>query len=265
MIFPGMDPYLEHPQLWTGVHTRMIVYLCDQLQPLIRPRYVAAIEERVYLEGSETQKVSDAWLRRTKPVRKNGKIALMEADEPLTVQVSKTEVHERYVFILDRQADEKVITVIELVSPSNKRAGPGRDSYVEKQREILHSHSHLIEIDLLRTGNHVVAVPESLARDRAGDYNYLACVNRAAGLRDKFDLYPRKLTERLPRIRVPLTGNDPDVPLDVQELLERVCQDGSYDLRIRYDRPCVPPLAKAEQTWANGLIRKGKASRSRKK
>lgn len=48
MIFPGMDPYLERPQLWTGVHSRLIVYLADQLEPLLRPRYVSAVEERVY-------------------------------------------------------------------------------------------------------------------------------------------------------------------------------------------------------------------------
>ena len=50
MIFPGMDPYLESPLLWPGVHTSLIVYFRDQLQPLLRPRYLATIEERVYLE-----------------------------------------------------------------------------------------------------------------------------------------------------------------------------------------------------------------------
>jgi len=38
MIFPGMDPYLENPQLWPGVHTRLIVYLADQLQLLLPAR-----------------------------------------------------------------------------------------------------------------------------------------------------------------------------------------------------------------------------------
>jgi Protein of unknown function (DUF4058) len=27
MIFPGMDPYLEDPKLWPGLHSRMVVYL----------------------------------------------------------------------------------------------------------------------------------------------------------------------------------------------------------------------------------------------
>ena len=50
--FPGMDPYLEHPALWPGVHNGLIAALAAQLQPLLTPRYVAAIEQRVYIEGT---------------------------------------------------------------------------------------------------------------------------------------------------------------------------------------------------------------------
>jgi hypothetical protein len=49
MIFPGMDPDLEDPQLWPGFRHALIVYLRDQLRPLLAPRYMAAIEDRVYL------------------------------------------------------------------------------------------------------------------------------------------------------------------------------------------------------------------------
>jgi hypothetical protein len=255
MIFPGMDPYLEHPQLWTGFHATLMVYIRNYLQPLLRPRYLAAVEERVYLEGPEKEKIPDVWIRRGK--KSNGVLALLEADTPVVVKVPELEVHQPYVTILDRLSGQKLVTVIEAVSPSNKYAGPGRESYLAKQRETRGSKTHLVEIDLLRTGPHVLAVAEWMARGQ-GPYHYLMCVNRAEGERDEFDLYPRTLRERLPKIRVPLAGRDPDVVLDVQAVVEQNYEDGAYLDRIDYDAACRPRLSKDDQAWANQLIRKAK-------
>jgi hypothetical protein len=253
MLFPGMDPYLEDPLLWTGVDARMIVYICNHLQVLISPRYIATIEERVFLEGPERQRVPDVWLRKTK--HKNGAVAVLEADEPVVVQVPDAEFHETYVAILDRHSGKALVSVIELVSPTNKYPGPGRDSYVGKQKEVRQSKTHLIEIDLLRTGHHVLAVAEWIARSR-GPYHYLACVNRAEGERDLFDLYPRTLKQRLPRIAVPLAGDDPDVVLDLQAVFEQTYADGRYADRIDYKKPCIPPLSRTDAAWAKQIIRK---------
>jgi SAM-dependent methyltransferase len=78
-----------------------------------------------------------------------------------------------------------------------------------------------VEIDLLRTGPHVLAVAEWMARAQ-GPYHYLVCVNRAEKAREDYDLYPRTLPERLPKIGVPLAGKDSDAVLDVQAVLEHV-------------------------------------------
>ena len=66
-LFPGMDPYLEDATLWTGIHASTIVYIRNYLQPLLQPRYIAAVEERVYLEGPDTQRIPDVWVTRKKP------------------------------------------------------------------------------------------------------------------------------------------------------------------------------------------------------
>jgi hypothetical protein len=123
-----------------------------------------------------------------------------------------------------------------------------------KQREV-QSTSHLVEIDLLRTGAHVLAVPEWLARN-SGAYHYLVSVNRAAGLRDRYELYLRRLPDRLPRIRVPLADGDPDVVLDVQAVVEQVYEAGRYRLRIDYSAPCRPPLSPEDQAWADEQIQR---------
>lgn len=253
MIFPGMDPYLEHPRLWSGVHASLMVYIRDHLRERVRPRYIAAVEERVYLEEPDREIIPDDSLRQ-RPARSPGGTLLVEdPDAPVIVQTSSLAVREAFGTILDRQAGMRVVTVIEVVSPTNKYAGPGRKLYKEKQGEVLASSANLVEIDLLRTGPHVLAVPEYLARGQ-GDYHYLCCVNRAQGERDAFELYPRCLEHPLPRIAIPLADPDPDVRLDLPALLAQVYELGSYQDRINYEQPCVPPLTPAEQDWANQIL-----------
>jgi hypothetical protein len=255
MIFPGMDPYLEVPELWPGFHNSLIVYVRDYLRPLLHPRYIAAIEERVFVEGPRQREfIPDVLLKQGRPPHQQGGTAVLDADEELEVQLPGLEMHESYLEILDRHSGQRVVTVLEVLSPANKYAGPGRDSYLAKQQEVLASQAHLIEIDLLRRGPHVLAVPEWLARQHAS-YDYLICVNRAEGLRDRFRLYPRQLRQRLPRIRVPLADGDPDVVLDVQAVVAQTYEAGSYRERLRYDQPCVPALAAEDQLWADELIR----------
>jgi len=253
MIFPGMDPYLENPQLWPEVHSSLIVYFRDALQPLLRPRYAATIEERLFVEGPDHQIIPDVSVKRTSRRESDGGVAVAKADAPVLVEAPDLEVHQPYVQILDLQSGQQVVTVLEVVSPSNKFAGPGRDSYQAKQREVRASTAHLVEIDLLRAGPHVLAVPEWTARGRF-DYDYLICVNRADPPRFRFELYPRTLRQHLPKINIPLAGDDPDVPLDLQAVLARVREAGAYDDRINYQAPCQPPLCEEDQAWANELI-----------
>ena len=253
MIFPGMDPYLENPEIWLGFHNRFVVYLADQLQPRLRPRYIASIEARVFIEGNAGYRIADVAVR---PVSHHPgpAVAVLEPDAPVLVHASGPEIVESYIAILDRNTGLEVVTVIELLSPTNKYAGPGRDSYLAKQRETLASATHLVEIDLLRLGPHTLAVPESLSRGR-GPYDYLVSVCRARAPRTEFELYPRRLRDRLPRVALPLAAGDPDVTIDLQAVLAQTYEAGSYRLTLNYASPCVPPLFPADQDWADALIR----------
>jgi hypothetical protein len=255
MIFPGMDPYLEDPQVWPDVHASFIVYLREYLLPLLRPRYMIAIESRVFVEGPDIDHpiIPDAWVRPARTETPQDAVAMLEADPAVEVQVSPLEVEETYITIRDRQSGQRIVTVIEVVSPTNKYAGSGRVSYIAQQTEVRRSTAHLIEIDLLRTGPHVVAVPEWAAH-RHGPYDYLICVNPAEGLRDRFRLYPRGLRKRLSRLRLPLAAPDPDIVLDVQAVLMRTYEAGGYIERLSYAVPCVPPLSLEDQSWADALI-----------
>ena len=259
IIFPGMDPYLEASGIFPGIHGRMIVYFADQLATGIRPRYIASVGERVYVESQTSGRshaiIPDAWVRRTGPTQPDDGGVMVaektEVDEPAVVEAPDLEIRQPFIEIMDRESNMKVVTVIELVSPGNKYAGPGRDSYVTKQQEVIHSDAHLVEIDLLRRGPHVVAVNEYLTAG-TWDYDYLICVHRAHTR--KYEVYARSLRQPLPRIRIPLAGDDPDVRLDIRAALEQAYDAGSYDQRIDYTQPCQPPLSEARQAWVRELF-----------
>jgi uncharacterized protein DUF4058 len=262
MIFPGMDPYLEAPLSWRGFHHCLVVYIADQLQPLLQPRYIAAVEVRVYLEEPPRALIPDVWLREQSSRSSGGGAAVLEprvetesldADDPMLIELTDREMHESYIEILDRQSGQRVVTVIDVLSPTNKTPGPGRDAYLAKQGEVWKSATHLVEIDLLRGGDHTVLIPEGEVRDRR-DYDYLVSVNRATNIRRLYETYPRSLRERLPRISIPLAKGDRDVVLNVQAVVTQTYDAGSYQARLHYDQPCIPPLREADQSWATELI-----------
>jgi hypothetical protein len=41
--FPGMNPYLEQPELWHQVHNRLIVVMASAITPQIAPKYRVSI------------------------------------------------------------------------------------------------------------------------------------------------------------------------------------------------------------------------------
>jgi hypothetical protein len=248
--FPGMDPYLEHLILWESIHARLIVAIANQLQPLLDPRYVASIEERVFVEGPQ-RRIPDVWVQKAADGGNGGTatVARADTDTAVILVVEELELRETRVEILDAYNNMKLVALIEVVSPPNKAVGPGRKSYVQKRREVLARDCHLVEIDLLRRGQHVVSVPAWLANSLP-TFDYLVCVNRWPR-RHIYEVYPRSLRERLPRLAIPLADPDPDVVLDVQAALEQVYIEGRYVRRVRYGEPCDPPLAAADQQWAD--------------
>ncbi|NLF72252.1 MAG: DUF4058 family protein [Candidatus Anammoximicrobium sp.] len=51
--FPGMDPYLEHPDVFPGLHDGLVAYLRESLQPLLPSPCYADIGRRAWIEVSE--------------------------------------------------------------------------------------------------------------------------------------------------------------------------------------------------------------------
>jgi len=258
--FPGMDPYLEDPAHWPDVHQSLITYIRDELQPYLRPRYHARIGERVYiLEHPHLFYPDVTIIRQPLTVREPAPVyaATAEAetevvDLPVLVTLPPVEHREPYLEIVHAAGGE-VVTVIEVLSPANKAPGEGHRLYRSKQQELLDTPIHLVEIDLLSSGLHTVALAEE-GRAELPPHRYLICVRRGPERR-RFEVYPIPLSRRLPRMRIPLKEPDPDVVLDVQAVLDRCYDNGGYADLIDYRRPPSAPLSPEEAAWVDGLLR----------
>lgn len=245
--FPGMDPYLEDRFLWPDVHSSLITYIRETLQPQIRPRYVARIGERIQLAESRHSYVPDVMLlhQLREPSPMPAFASEMVADEPQTATYFDEERHVPYIEIIQRDTGE-VVTVIEVLSPANK-VGDGRDQYLQKQAELLDTKANLVEIDLLGYGQPTVLARNTIITEPA-DWRYLITISRA-DRRRQLEFYAVPLRERLPRCRIPLRPPDPDVVLDLPTVFTRCYDVGGYDLLIDYSKPPDVPLSEAERVW----------------
>src|ERR1700683_2918762 len=206
--FPGMDPYLEAH--WRDIHTRLIIYACDSLQGALPGRLRARVEERVLLETPVGLGPHPLFpdvrvveyrpeLKRVLETRPARGLALVE---PLLVETETEEITEPFIEIIDRESGNRIVTVIEFLSPSNKSPGPNREQYLRKQREVCSSDANLVEIDLNRFGTHTLAFPLAHVKPQ-GRTAYMVCVRRAARP-GKAEVYPMPLWERLPSVKIPL-------------------------------------------------------------
>lgn len=259
--FPGMDPYLEEPGLWPDVHHGLISEAQAVLNGLVRPKYHVRVEERVYIsdENDPGREVIIPDLRVAEakvggPVssgigagRDRGHAAAVAEPVELTTLIDD-EIHEARLEVIDRQ-QRSIVTVIEILSPTNKVAGSrGRASYQEKRAEVMNSPSHFVEIDLLRAG-----VPLS-ARELVPPADYYVHVSQKAR-RPKGRVWPILLTQRLPVIPIPLRPEDGDAPLDLQHVLATAYDRAAYDLEVDYSKAPSPPLPDKYVEWADELLR----------
>ena len=176
------------------------------------------------------------------------------SDPPWLLTLEPVEMREVFIEILTLAEVERVVTVIEVPSPSNKTAGSaGRQLYLTKQKELLESQTHLIEIDLLHYGEHTIAPPrEHLLR--RGPWDYLVSLHRG-GRGQCYEVWAVTLRQRLPRIRVPLANNDPDAVLDLQAVFNRCYDEGAYTRRLDYRRNPPIPLRAEDSAWVTAWLR----------
>ena len=248
--FPGMDPFIEG-QRWAGFHDTLLTDLSDALGDRVPDRYVVDVQDRVVLatdfdgeadgEVSEVTLFGDATVRDPGPADGDGGAAV--AARPGTVLLTLPEVdprEERFVEV--READTgRLVTVIELLSPKNKR-GEGRDAYLRKRNALILSDVHLVEIDLLRAGRRLPT------REPQPSGDYFAHVSHAEE-RPRVRVTAWDLPDELPTVAVPLHPRDGESFIDLARLTRERYARGNYRRKLNYTRPPVPPLAEDRAAW----------------
>ncbi len=253
--FPGMDPYIEHPEVWSDFHHNLPPEIQGRLNEVIQPRFVARLIPYVtyeMVEVAETRGIRpDLGIWQAMPggptVRETGVAitpapaeSMVELEFPL--RLASVEIHTTDTL--------QLVTAIEILSPVNKR--PGHDAYQDyqrKRRDLLRSSAHLLEIDLLRGG----ARPP-LARP-VPPAPYYVTLSRA-DRRPHVAVWPIQLHEKLPVVPVPLLEPEPDVPLDLGEVVSTIYRRGGYASLIDYRRPPPPPnLSDEEMEWLDRRLR----------
>ena len=253
--FPGMDPYLEDPAFWPDFHAAFITYCRDYINERLPEHYEARLDERLTvlepIADHSATVIPDVTVSGT-GARKPGTLQTATAStatlEPVTIRlptVFEDEVRESYIRIV-RRRDRELVTVIELLSPSNK-SGDGRGLYLSKRNALIGQNVNLVELDLLRTGQRL-PLGRSLP---AGDY--FALVARA-DRRPQCDVYAWTLRHPLPTIPIPLRAPDADIPLNMAELVAITFERGRYARALKYSENPVGSLADEDLAWVRDQL-----------
>jgi hypothetical protein len=248
--FPGMNPFLEQDDAWHDFHEKIISMIAERLVVQVRPEYIVKINEQIYFhelihEPRRSPGRADVSVSRSDEV--SGQSGIGFLDPPTEVRLPVHDV-ERLAFleVRDRRSRE-LVTVFEVLSPSNKHSGSSRDYYLAKRQELLDRRANLVEIALLRGG---YPMPLDELPDRA--YTYSVLVSRVDD-RPKAGFWSIGLLDRLPIIPIPLRAPAGDARLDLQEAPDHVCDVSGYEGYIYSGLP-DPPLEVEDQAWAETLI-----------
>lgn len=246
--FPGMNPYFEQPGVWRGFHTEFIVELKRAITPHAVPRYFVNVEQSIFIEredgGRELIGVADS-LVGSGEWSPAGAGVTATAQAPVTGSVRMGAIKRKHRWLTIRDtATREVVTVIEVLSPSNKR-GEDRGNYLRKRRRILRSAVHLVEIDLLRGGPRmpVAGVPAS---------DYQVMVSRRPA-RPDVQVWPIALRGLLPAVPIPFRTGEPEPLIDLKPLVDEVYDRGGYRYQL-YINPPDPPLTPTDADWARQFL-----------
>ncbi len=266
--FPGMDPFIEACGLWGDFHDDLISEIKRALASNIPEQYLVRTGERSYVALLRTPHewrafipdVSVSLARGSKAKRRGiagaAVAAAKEKASPVTMRAFvELEQRESFVEIYESGGEQRLVTAIEVLSPSNKQPGtPGWELYLRKREALLRGSVNLVEIDLLRGGTRFPML------DPWPMDPYSVLVNRAQS--NLCEVWPIRLQSPVLPIPIPLAAPDSDVALDVQPMIAAIYERSRYGHSIDYATSLTPRLTGKDATWVKQLLRKG-ASRTK--
>jgi uncharacterized protein DUF4058/DUF2934 family protein len=209
--FPGMDPYLEAADCWPKFHCQLVECVYHSLLAALSDRYRSAIGQRRF-----------------------------DVD---------TENHEESYLEIRAPGDDRLVTLVNVLSPANKSTAAGRQPVLEQRRQALDDGANLVEIDLILQGQPM----NEVNREGLPKWDYAITVARAT-YPGRYEIYTATLRKQLPRFRLPLASGDRDTVLDLQAIFTRYYIEGDYLARLDYSREPPVPLADEDSHWLDALL-----------
>jgi len=263
--FPGMDPFIESCGLWEDFHDDLIVDIKRVLAAATPDRYLVRTGERAYIvvadsDNGKTEHVFKPDVGLFTPQLQGVATATQAAPtigapatdtEPETILAFVEErFTEQFIEVYESEPELHLVTCIEVLSPSNKRFGTeGWLVYKRKRQAKITGRVNFVEIDLLRGGQKMPMTkpwPQS-------PYTLMLCRSLTAPYCKVWKGFYQRT---LPQIPIPLAGNDPDVQLDLQPLIDAIYVRNRYARSIDYTKPATPPLSPEESAWLEQQLRR---------
>lgn len=253
--FTGMDPYIEACGLWEGFHGHLIEKIYDFLCEMLPAGYRARTGKRSYVVLAEGEgksehsfipdvSVTGSSTRRGTSAKSSPSTAAAVEAEPVELRAFiEHEFQESFIDILELKPERRLVTSIEVLSPSNKkRRSPGWKKYLRKRQALLRGEANLVEIDLLRGGDRM----PMLDPWPSSPYTLLVAREERA---PRCKVWPAFFDRPLPPIPVPLSRPTPDLTLALQPLIETIYERGRYREDVDYSQPLTPPLTAEQAAW----------------
>ncbi|WP_169974300.1 DUF4058 family protein [Tautonia rosea] len=257
--FPGMDPWLEHPTIWPDVHNRLIAAIADVLVPMVDPRYFVGVESRMVLYPSPEDPrgarpdlaITRGQIDAPMPPPRGGGVAVAQEVEAevevveVDLPVREEAIEETYLEIRDTRS-HLLVTILEILSPSNKSSGRGREAYLARREEVLETQTNLVEIDLLRDGEVTPTTPSIRS-------HYRVLVSRSVG-RPRARVFAWNLRTQLPDIPIPLLPGDAEPILPLNATLHDLIDRARFFRRLDYEKPPFPLLSGPDMAWVKAIV-----------
>jgi hypothetical protein len=256
-----MDPYIEASGLWEDFQGHLIERVYDLVSAALPAGYLARTGKRSYVVLAEVNgkeehsflpdvSVTGPSTRPAKPGKLKAPSAMVAESEPVELRAFiESEFEEKFIDIFELKPRRRLVTSIEVLSPSNKRRrSPGWKKYLRKRQALLLGRANLVEIDLLRGGDRM----PMLDPWPASPYTLLVARGERA---PRCRVWPTFFDRPLPPIPVPLSRPDPDLTLALQPMVDAIYERGRYDQEIDYSQPLTPPLSAEQAAWLEQQLR----------
>ena len=251
--FPGVDPFIEAQGQWPDFHSRFITYLCDAIGDHLPEDYVARIGERtnlIDLHRDESQiSRPDVGIYKSAGTRTSfGVESSVAVLEPITATLPAYDEIVQTFIEIHHLPSERLVTVIELLSPSNK-AEPGLSQYRAKRVGILQSDVHLVELDLLTAGRRMTEDVEL-----KGNHDYCAVISDSQ-TRPKIHIYLWTVCDVIPAISIPLRAPDAPIKTDLLQTYQTAYERGRYGRTLDYTTQLNLPISDEAKEWCFQLAK----------